>query len=328
MNARRALIACVAAQIATSALSVRAQTDAPRMRRIGLLAFDPPSPASEVLRGAIVAGLLDLGFTEGRDYTILRIDAGGQAERLPTAAAELVAARVDVILTYTTQMTLAAKNATLAIPIVMLFVSDPVRSGLVSSLAHPGNNLTGIANLDSELIGKRLELLRAMVPALSRLAVLGNPDHPVYTIDRAEVDSVARRLKLQVVPVDVRRRLDLADALGHIERARPDGCIVTSGVLTAVGPGVFDSLARLRIPNVANGTNARQGALLSYGSDIAGEFRQAAGFVAKIFRGAKPADLPVEQVTRLDLIVNARAAAVIGVTIPQSLLLRADEVIQ
>jgi len=327
MNPRRVLIALIASRLAATPLAVLAQASGKRIRRIGSLAVDPPSPASAVLRGSFVAGMRDLGYVEGRDYTIVRIDAGGQTERVPVAAAELVASGVDLILTSNTRLTLAAKNATSTIPIVMCFVSDPAVTGLVASLAHPGGNITGIADFDTELVGKRVELLREAVPSLSRLAVLHNPDYPTTRIDLVEVETAARRFKLRLVPIELRPARDIESAVEQAAKLGSDGCIVIGGASPNTSQ-LFDSLARWHLPNVGIGGAARIGAMLSYGSEIAREIRQAAFFVDRIFKGANPGDLPVEQVTKLDLIVNLKAARTIGLTIPQSVLLRADDVIE
>jgi len=223
------------------------------------------SPASEVLRGNFVAGMRDLGYVEGRDFTLVRVDAGGQTERVPVAAAELVASGVDLILTSSTRLTLAAKNATSTIPIVMFFVSDPAVTGLVASLAHPGGNITGIADFDTELVGKRVELLREAVPNLSRLAVIHNPDYPTTRNDLVEVETAARRFKLGLMPIELRQARNTESAVEQAAKSRSDGSIVIGGAHESVQ--LFDSLARWHLPNVGIGSAARIGAMLSYGSE-------------------------------------------------------------
>src|SRR5262245_24093394 len=319
--ARRKTISALAGSVfAAAPLTSLAQAAGRKMRRIGSLAFDPPSSGSAALRDSFVAGMRDLGYVEGRDYTILRIEAGGQTERVPVAAAELVAGGVNVILTSSTRLTLAAKNATSTIPIVMFNVSDPAVTGLVASLSHPGGNVTGIAGFDTELVGKRVELLREAVPSLSRLAVLHNPDYPTTRIDLVEVETAARRFKLRLVPIELQQGRDTESAVEQAAKSRSDGSIVIGGARDSareMAP-LFASLARWHLPNVGIAGAARIGAMLSYGSSNAREIRQAASLVDKIFKGANPGDLPVEQVTKLDLIVNLKAARTIGLKIPQS----------
>ena len=321
---RRTIVAAALA----APLALLAQTGA-KVRRIGVLALDPLPPAGVPVREALIAGLRDLGYVEQRDYTFVRVDAGGKVEQLPAAAAELVASAPDLILTAGTLLTLAAKNATTTIPIVMVLVSDPVVGGLVASFARPGGNITGLGDFDTELNAKRVQLLREVVPSLNRLAVLCNSDFPVYQRDMAEIEIAARRLKLQLLRVELRRAQDLEAALEQIEKTRPDGAfVIVQTLLFPIAVRLFDSLARLRVPAVGGATYARQGALLSYGVSFTDQFRQAARYIDKIFKGAKPAELPVEQATQFDLIINLKTAKALGIAIPQPLLLRASEVIE
>ena len=278
-------------------------------------------------------GLRDLGYVEGRNVVIEIRDAEGEAERLPALAAELVALKVDVIVAPNTPQALAAKQATRTLPIVFSFVADPVASGLVTSLARPGGNVTGLSSLTPELVGKRLELLTQAVPGVSRVAVLWQPG---FQGERTEKDMLkgadvaARALGVRLQFVEAQGPADFDRAFSDMTRAR-------AGALTVLGSTMFiserrrlvDLAAKNRLPAVyARREYVDAGGLMSYGSNIADLFRRAATYVDKILKGAKPADLPVEQPTKFELVINLKTAKALGLTIPPSLLGRADQVIE
>jgi len=259
--------------------------------------------------------------------------AEGKAERLPALAAELVALKVDVIVAGNTRAALAAKQATRALPIVFAAAADPVASGLVTSLARPGGNVTGLSFLAPELVGKCLEQLKQVVPGVSRVAVLW---HPGILGERTEQDMLkevevaARALGVRVQFIEARGPADFDRAFSDMTRARAGALtVLTSAMFVSERRRLVDLAARNRLPTVfpwREGVDA--GGLMSYGPDLADLFRRAATYVDKILKGAKPADLPVEQPTKFELVINLKTAKALGLTIPQSVLGRADEVIQ
>jgi putative ABC transport system substrate-binding protein len=275
-------------------------------------------------------GMRELGYEEGRNIAYQTRWAEGRLERLPSLAAELVALKLDVILAASTPAVLAAKKATQAIPIVLTSVGDPVGTGLVDSLARPGGNITGNTTIIGEMAGKRLELLKQLVPQLSRVAALGFPSDPIFAVQMRHVEAVARSLKVDVFPVEIRAVSELDHAFETIVRQRADGVLRLGDPLVIPGRQRTSELARKhRLPTMANRVEeVEAGLLMSYGPNRAEQSRQAATFVDKILRGTKPADLPVEQPTKFELVINLKTAKALNLTIPQSLLLRADQVIE
>jgi putative ABC transport system substrate-binding protein len=301
--------------------------------RIGYLSTQSLSPPTR-LGEAFRQGLRDLGYVEGRNVVIESRSAEGKLERLPALAAELVALKVDVIVAPAgTPPALAAKQATRTIPIVFIAVGDPVTSGLVSSLARPGGNATGLTDVNPELVGKRLELLTQAVPGVSRLAVLWQPGAVGERTEKdmlkaAEVAARALGVRLQVV--EARGPADFDRAFSDMTSAR-------AGALTVLGSNMFfkerrrlvDLAAKNRLPAVyITREYVDAGGLMSYGADLADSFRRAATYVDKILKGAKPGDLPVEQPTKFELVINLKTAKSLGLTIPASVLGRADRVIE
>jgi putative ABC transport system substrate-binding protein len=282
---------------------------------------------------AFVQGLRDLDYVEGRNLVIEYGDAGGTSERLPALAAELIALKVDVIVAGSTLAALAAKQATRTLPIVFAVAGDPVTSGLVTSLARPSGNVTGLSLLAPELFGKRLELLRQAVPSVSRVAVLWQPDAFGDRGDRdrlKEAEIAARAVGVSLYFVEVR------DA-GDFERAFSEMIAARTGALTVLPSGMFigerrrlvELAARHRLPGMYQSRESVDaGGLMSYGPNFSDLFRRAATYVHKILKGAKPGDLPVEQPTKFELVINLKSAKGIGLTIPQAVLARADELIQ
>jgi putative tryptophan/tyrosine transport system substrate-binding protein len=328
---RRKFMATMAGGFLAAPLAAEAQ-QAAKVPRIGLLTLN--LAASPHLREALLQGLRDLGYVEGRNLVIEYRDAEGKLERFPALAAELAALKVDVIVTAGgTPAALAAKQATRTLPIVFAGVGDAVASGLVTSLARPGGNVTGLSVLAPELVGKWLELLTQAVPGVSRVAVLWQPgflpEHTEKDILEA-ADVAARALGVRVQFVEARGPEDFDRAFSDMTRAR-------AGALTVLGSTMlFGERRRLvalaaknRLPAVYSAREfVDAGGLMAYGANVADVFRRAATYVDKILKGAKPGDLPVEQPTKFELVINLKTAKALGLTIPQSLLGRADQVIQ
>jgi putative ABC transport system substrate-binding protein len=285
-------------------------------------------------REAFLQGLRDLGYNEGPNLVIEYRDAEGKPERLPALAAGLVALNVDVIVAGAgTLSALAAKQATTTIPIVFPVVGDPVADGLVTSLARPGGNLTGLSAVSTELIGKLLELLKQAVPGVSRVALLLKPDAaPERTMQGylKESDAAARALGVQLQVVEAQGPEDFDRAFSDMSEARADALVVLgTPVFQVARQRLVDLAAKSRLPTVFSyRAFVDAGGLMSYGPSFPDMFRRAATYVDKILNGAKPADLPVEQPTKFELVINLKTAKALGLTVPQSLLARADEVIE
>jgi putative ABC transport system substrate-binding protein len=304
---------------------------AAKVARIGYLSTN--LAASPHLPEAFRQGLRDLGYVEGRNVVIEYRGAEGKRERLPALAAELVALKVDVLVAITTLEALAAKQATSTIPIVFAAVADPVTSGLVTSLARPGGNVTGLSLLGPELVGKRLELLTQAVPGISRIAFLW---YPRAVGERTEkdflkgTDVAARALGVRLQVVEARGPENFVRAFSEMNTARADALYVSGASMFANERSrLVDLAAKHRLPAVyAWREFVEAGGLMAYGPNVADLFRRAATYVDKILKGAKPGDLPVEQPTKFELVINLRAAKALELTIPQSILARADQVIE
>jgi putative ABC transport system substrate-binding protein len=328
MDRRRFLLTSLAGALAAPVAAGAQQTA--KIVRIGFLAGD--MAANPYLRDAFLRGLRDLGYVEGRNIVIEYRDAEGKFERLPALATEIVALKVDVFLAAGgTPGALAAKQATRTIPIVFASTGDPVTSGLVTSLARPGGKVTGLSNLSLELVGKCLEQLKQAVPGVSRIAVLWQPGaFPERTekdmLRGAEVAGRALGLRLQFV--EARGRADIDKAFSEMTRAH--ALTVLSGAMFSnERRRLVDLAAKNRLPTEYTGREfVDSGGLMSYGPDNADLYRRAATFVDKILKGAKPGDLPVEQPTKYELVINLKTAKALGLTIPPSVLLRADQVIE
>jgi len=329
MDRRSTVLALLA--LGAAPFTAEAQ-QATKVARIGYLANNPAT--SPYLRETFLQGLRDLGYVEGRNLVIEYREAEGKADRLPALAAELVALKVDVILAAGSTLTArVAKEATTTIPIVFAAVGDPVGSGLVTSLARPGGNVTGLSSFGAELVGKRLELLKQAVPGVDRVAVLWFPGALGERTDKdmlREAEAAARALAVRLQVVEARGPADFDRAFSDMTRAR-------AGVLTVLPANMFlrehkrlvDLAAKNRLPAVYTSREfVDAGGLMSYGANQPDLFRRAATYVDKILKGAKPGDLPVEQPTKFELIINLKTAKDLGLTIPQSVLARADEVIQ
>jgi putative ABC transport system substrate-binding protein len=308
-----------------------AQAQQPKkVPRIGYLSAQDPARASTGSE-AIRLALRELGYIEGQNIAIEYRYAEGKINRDPELAAELVRLKIDVIIAAGgDRLILAAKNATKTIPIVMVGIGDPVERGLVESLARPGGNVTGITNLTRELGGKRLELLKEAVPKLSRVAVLYDPAAPIVREVKELLPADARALGLAMRTWEVRSAEDFDKVFAALNKERPDGLYVPSGRLMAANAKRIVGFAlKSRLPSVwGNREAVEAGGLMSYGADLSDSYRRVAYYVDRILKGAKPADLPVEQPTKFELVINLKTANQIGVTIPQSLLYRADKVIK
>jgi putative ABC transport system substrate-binding protein len=300
--------------------------EAGKVFRVGSL-----SPAGNpALEGVFLDAMRSLGYVEGKNLIFERRYADNQLERLPALAAELVSLKVDVIVATGTVAPLAAKKVTTTIPVVIWSTGDPVGSGIASSLARPGGNITGLTIDSPELAGKRLQLLKEVVPGLTRVAVLWNAANPYAAVVLRETQDAARLLAIQIESIEVRSPLDFDGAFGAVIKANSNGLIVVEDPLTYV------VLTRIVNFTTTNGLPAMygmkefasEGGLIAYGPDYQNLLRRAATYVDKILKGAKPGDLPIEQPTKFGLVINLKTAKALGLTIPQPLLLRADEVIE
>jgi putative ABC transport system substrate-binding protein len=273
--------------------------------------------------------LRQLGWIENRTVAVEYRYTEGHNERYPQLAAELVRLKVDVIVPMGSPAIVAAKGATASIPIVFPLASDPVGDGFVASLARPGGNITGLSNEQPDLVGKRLEMLRELVPGLSRLGYIANLNNPTAIRDVREVEAAAAKLALQLIPLDIKSAEDVAPAMLML-KGRAEALYVVGDPLTADNQVQINTLALAeRIPTMHGSRSyIASGGLLSYGPNYADLFRRAAEYVDKILRGAKPADLPVEQPTKIEFVVNLKTANAISLTVPPMLLARADEVIE
>ena len=330
VTTRRAFLGAVAGGLLAAPLTSEAQ-QAAKIARIGYLVTN--LAASPHLREAFRQGLRDLGYVEDRNLVIESRDAEGKFERLPALAAELVALKVDVIFAGTTPPALAAKQATRTLPIVFAGVADPVTSGLVTSLARPGGNVTGLSLLAPELVGKCLEQLKQAVPVVSQVAVLWQRGALGERTEKDMLkgaDVAARALGVRLQFVEARGPADFDRAFSDMTRARADALtVLSSAMLFGERRRLVDLAAKHRLPAVYPWRESVDaGGLMSYGANVADGYRRAATYVDKILKGARPGDLPIEQPTKFELVINLKTAKALGLTIPPSVLGRADEVIQ
>ena len=326
---RRTFLASSVALLATP-LAAEAQQSG-KKPRIGVLNIGGGAEVGAGLLDPFFQGLRDLGWAEGQNVVIERRNAEGHEERLPGLAGELINLKVDVILAAGGPASLnAARDATKTLPIVMVASSrDPIGTGLIKSYAHPGGNITGIVTAPEELTGKQLEFLRVVVPSLSRVGVLWDATGGPFRLEK-ETAEVARSLGVEVLPFEVLEPAGLDGAFSAAAKARVGGLIFGGSPMFGRNRRqIADLLMRYRLPGISVWRNfAEVGVLLAYGPSLQEQFRRAAGYVDKILKGAEPADLPVERPSKFDLIINLKTAKALGLTIPPSLLGRADEVIQ
>ena len=326
MSLRQILLVPLAFGVLWATLPADAQQPR-KVPRVGFVCAlsGPSSHTEEFLRG-----LRELGYVEGKNITVEYRFADGRLERFRDFAAELARQKVDIIVAASAQAIQPAKDATRTIPIIMAQSEDPVGSGFVAGLARPGGNLTGLTTMSPELSGKRLELLKDVVPRVSRVAVLWNGANPVAALELRETEVAARALGVKLQPLKVRGPNDLGRAFSAMTRERAGALIVLPDFMFFVHRArLVDLAAKGRLPVIYEGPEfAEAGGLLAYGPRYDDLFRRSAAFVDKILKGARPADLPVEQPTRFDLVLNLKTARALGLAIPQSVLIRADRVIQ
>jgi len=301
---------------------------ADKIARIQVIAVSVSEQSEEAK--AFRQGLRDAGYTEGRDVIIEWWFGGGHYDRVSEAVADLAQRKPDVIVVESTLAALAAKRATSTIPIVMALVGDPVGSGLVASLARPGGNVTGLTNQTVDLAAKRLQLLKEAIPGAKRVVVIFNPEAPYNSKVVSRLKGAAPGLGVELKLVSVRNVEELRAAFSRLSRSNVDALLIVDDASMATLKEEFLQMGlKAQLPIVyANKPLARRGVLLSYAVDHPAMFRHAAGYVDKILKGAKPGDLPIEQPTQFELVVNLKTAKALGITIPQSILLRADEVIR
>jgi ABC-type uncharacterized transport system substrate-binding protein len=324
---RREFITLLGGATAAWPLAARAQ-QAGKLPTIGFLGANSPAVQSR-WTAAFVQRLRELGWIEGRTVAIEYRWAEGRFDRAPGIIAEFVRLKVDVIVTHATANILAAKQGTSVIPIVFAAVADPVGIGVVDSLARPGGNITGLSNQFTDLAGKRIEILREVVPGLRRLAILANVGIANTALEIGEVQAAARTLRLEIATFDIRQDEDIVPAFAAL-KGRADALYVFAEPLVNTNRVRISSLAKdAGLPTVAGFREfVDAGGLMSYGPNLADQFRRAGDHVDKILRGTKPADIPVEQPVRFDLIVNLITAKALGLTIPETFLVRATEVIE
>ncbi|OGA67271.1 MAG: hypothetical protein A3F77_06660 [Betaproteobacteria bacterium RIFCSPLOWO2_12_FULL_67_28] len=326
MNRRDAVLALVA--LGAAPLAAEAQP-AGKVPRIGFLGNSTAALEANLV-GPFREGLRDLGYVEGRNVLIEYRWAEGKYERFPALIGELVALNVDVIVTAGTPATLAVKKATTSVPIVMVAVGDPIGTGIVPSLSQPGGNITGLTSISPELDGKRLELLREVFPDVSHVAVLWNADSPLQFVGERRTHAAAEVLHIKVLSLGVRNEEGLEKAFAAIARERPGALLVLADRLFLHHRArIMDFATKHRLPGVhAYRELVEAGGLMSFGPNYAEMHRRAAYFVDRILKGAKSADLPVERPATFELVINLKAAKALKLTIPQAVLLRADDVIQ
>ena len=328
---RRAFLSSLAALAASPTIVFKPQSTYAQQpaapRRIGVLIVVPPDDKD--VQG-LRQGLREAGYVEGRDVVIEWRSANGDYARIPELAADLVQRKVDVIVVETTVAAHAVKRATSTIPIVMAVVADPVGSGLVANLAHPGGNVTGLSNMQAELSAKRLQLLKEAIPRLTRVAVLWNPATPWHSKAIADLKAAAPSLSIELSFVGARTPEEFGPAFSSISRAHAQALFVLDDAQFVAHQMTLLKLAsKARLPtSYSERPFVVEGGLMSYGANIHDLNRRSAGYVDKILKGAKPGDLPIEQPTKFELVVNLKTAKALGITIPQSILLQADEVIK
>jgi putative tryptophan/tyrosine transport system substrate-binding protein len=326
---RRDFIKVLGSGAAMWSLAARGQ-QSDRVRRIGILLSSTESDAlTHALINSFRTGFREHGWTEGLNFKLEFRYAGGKLEQLPMLAADLVQANVDLIVTGGTEPIQAASKATTSIPIAMTTIGDPVGAGVVASLARPGGNVTGLSLLATELSAKRVELLKGL-PTLTRVAVLWNPTNASVVLKFKEIETAAKFLNIQVRSMPIREAKDIERVLQPAELDNAEAVITTEDALQMTYRSRIIDLARQQKVPVASefGVFARSGSLMSYGPSILDLWRRAAGYVDKIFKGVKPADLPVEQPTSFELVVNLKSAKALGLAVPPTMLTRVDEVIE
>ena len=319
-------LAALAVGLGTASFGAEAQAVSPRHIGFVLVGFTQQSREAQAFR----QGLQDAGYIEGRDVVIEWRWANGDYAHVPKLASDLVSRKVDVIVVDSTVAARSAKQATSTIPIVMALVADPIGSGLVDNLARPGANITGVSQMIPDLTAKQLQLLKEAIPSLKRVAAIWNPDTPFHTKAVEELKNAGRSLSLELTFVPARTPEDIGPAFAAAARARAQALYVVPDPQSQVRRKTVVAMAlKAKLPTIYASKHAvDEGALMSYGANLQDLFRKSAGYVDKIFRGAKPGNLPIEQPTQFELVVNLKTAKALGLSIPRSILQRANEVLQ
>ena len=330
MMDRRAFLGTLAGSLLAAPLAAEAQPTG-KVYRIGILGNVPlTDPEGANLWGAFVQGLRELAYVEDQNITIERRSSEGQYERLPALAADLVRLKVDVIVVPASENALAAQRATRTIPIVAASLGDPARTGLVASFARPDGNITGLSFAGPELAGKQIELLKDIVTGVPRVALLSNPTNPIHSAWLREANAATRSLRLQLQALEARKPDEFESAFAALTRQRAGALLVLpDGMFLFHRARIADLATKRRVPAMYGlRAHVDAGGLVFYGASLRDSFRRAATYVDKILKGAKPGDLPIEQPTKFELVINLKAAKALGLTIPPSLLQRADQVIE
>jgi putative ABC transport system substrate-binding protein len=325
---RRDFLAALGGTAAAWPLAARGQQP-DRVQRVGLLVGIANSPVGQAYERAFEQELQRLGWSEGRNLAIETRWGEGRLDRFAEIVAEFVRLRVDVIVTTGTPSTVLAKQATSSIPVVFTIVGEPIGTGLVASLARPGGNITGLSNETPDAAGKRVGLLREMVPGLRRFAILANVDNPVATLVTAEVERAASKLGLDIIKLGIRRGEEIAPSLAALG-GQGLALYVNTDTLMRTNAQRINTLAlAARLPTMHEAREqVEAGGLMSYAASYSAQYQRAADYVDKILRGARPADIPVEQPTKFDFVINLTTAKALGLTVPQTLLVSADDLIE
>lgn len=328
MNNRRKLIVALGASALAAPFRIRAQP-LKKSVVVGFLGVED-QPSAEPALSAFKQGLQELGYVEGKNLALQLRFADGKLERVPGLATELVSLKVDIIVSFGTVTTIALQKATSTIPVVMASTFDPVGNGLVKTLARPGGNVTGLSSLGGDIGGKHLEMLLSVAPKLSRVAVLLNPGNPSNLLVLQSIQSASLNTSAKILPLEARTAPEIENAFSAVTQGKAGAVIVArDGLFLRQARQIAELARKNRLPHIAEQAEyAEAGGLMSYGVNREEQFRRAATYVDKIFKGAKPADLPVEQPAKFELVINLKTAKALGLTIPQSLLISADRVIE
>jgi putative ABC transport system substrate-binding protein len=327
MKRRKLIIALGAGALAAPLGSFAQQQN--KVWRIGRLSERDPSDYVSQF-DAFKVGMRELGYTEGRNYVIEQRSAQSELARLPALAAELLALKVDVIVSSGTPSVVAAHNATREIPILISTVGDPVASGLVASLRRPGGNVTGLTNLSAELTTKHLDLLRQILPGMRRVGYLYNPDNAANVVNLARFESDCEKLQFKSLRAPMRKAEEISNAFNTLQRDKAQALIVSGdNTISTWRKSIIENVTKRHLPAIYAGASyVELGGLISYTANSDDLFRRVAAYADKIFKGAKPGDLPIEQPTRFEMVINLKTAKALGIKIPDVVMLRADKVIE